>query len=110
MAASPGWNGSAVADSGPVYSEVTLPLSGVVAEDLYGTLALVTSLKRVKSKTTLPYIELFIIIPAKPTTDVGMSCLLDRLRSLCPFLLPSCRSSSHLATSLLTKDPYAPVL
>ena len=32
----------------------------------------VTSLKRVKSKTTLPYTELFIVVPAKPTTDVGM--------------------------------------
>ena len=67
----------------------------------------VTSLKRVKSNTTLPYIELFIVVPAKPTTAVGMSCLLDVLFKPRPSLSYSCRCSNHFATSLLTKDVYA---
>ena len=64
----------------------------------------VTSLKRVKSKTTLPYIELFIVVPAKPTTDVGMSCLLEVRVLPSASLSPPCRCSNHFATSLLTKD------
>ncbi len=37
----------------------------------------VTSLKRVKSKTTVPYIELVSCVPASPTDAVGMSNLLE---------------------------------
>ena len=54
----------------------------------------VTSLKKVKSNTTVPYIELLNCVPAKPTSDVGTSCLLDLI--LC--------CSNHFATSLLTND------
>jgi hypothetical protein len=32
---------------------------------------LVTSLNKVKSNMTVPYIELLNCVPAKPTTDVG---------------------------------------
>ena len=50
-----------------------------------------------------------MVVPAKPMTEVGMSCLLDLRFLPSPSLSPSCRCSSHFATSLLTKDVYAPV-
>ena len=37
----------------------------------------VTLSKRIKSKTTGPYIELLSCVPASPTDAVGMSCLLE---------------------------------
>ena len=54
----------------------------------------VTSLKKVKSNTTVPYIVLLNCVP-KPTSDVGTSCLLD---------LAWCGSSNHFAASLLTNE------
>ena len=59
---------------------------------------LVTSLKRFKSNTT---------VSAKPTTDVGMSCLLI-LWPVAPDIT-SCCCYNHFATSLLTKEVYTPV-
>ena len=50
-----------------------------------------------------------MVVPAKPTTAVGMSCLLDVRVLPSSSLFPYCRCSSHFATSLLTKDVYAPV-
>jgi hypothetical protein len=47
----------------------------------------VTSLKKVKSNTTVPYIELLNCVPAKPTSDGGTSYLLD-LAWVVSLLLP----------------------
>ena len=64
----------------------------------------VTSLKRVKSKATVPYIELLCCVPARPTVAVGISCLLD-LGTVPPATVyPSSCCSSHFATSLLTNE------
>jgi hypothetical protein len=65
----------------------SIQLSITLASMLFKILSdFVTSLKKVKSNTTVPYIELLNCVPAKPTSDVGMSCLLDR--ALCtPMLL-----------------------
>ncbi len=55
-----------------------MQLSITLASILFRRLSdLVTSLKKVKSNTTVPYIELLNCVPAKPTLDVGTSCLLD---------------------------------
>ena len=64
----------------------------------------VTSLKKVKSNTTLPYIELLICVPAKPTSDVGTSCQLDLAGCDPTTVPPYCRCSNHFATSLLTNE------
>ena len=54
--------------------------------------------------------QLLSCLPAKPTLDVGMSCLLN-LGLITPAIVPSCRCcSTHFATSLLTNEVYAPVL
>ena len=56
--------------------------------------------------TTVPYIELLICVPAKPTSDVGTSCRLDRARCAPVTVPPCCCSSNHFATSLFTNCWY----
>jgi len=68
----------------------------------------VTSLKSVKSNTTVPYIEAVCEVPAEPMVAVGVSrrrisrpsVLLDGLVS--SFIAICC--SNYSATSLITKD------
>ena len=56
----------------------SIQLSITLASILFKILSdLVTSLKKVKSNTTVTYIELLNCVPAKPTSDVGTSCWLD---------------------------------
>ena len=56
----------------------SIQLSITIASILFKMLSdCVTSLKKVKSNTTVPYIELLIFVPAKPTSDEGTSCRLD---------------------------------
>ena len=83
----------------------SIQLSITLASILFKILSdFVTSLKKVKSNTTVPYIELLNCVPAKPTSDVGTSCLLDLTRCA-PATVPPCWCcSKHFATSLLTND------
>ena len=67
----------------------------------------VTSLKKVKSKTTLPSIALVCDVPANDT-DVVSVLGPERRRCVYP-LSPSACSSIHSAISLLTNDVWAPV-
>ena len=83
------------------YRITSIQLSITLASIFFKTLSdLVTSLKKVKSNTTVPYIELLICVPAKPTSDVGTSCRLDRARCAPATVPPCCCSSNHFATSL----------
>jgi len=82
----------------------SIQLSITLASILFKVLSdFVTSLKNVKSNTTEPYIKLLNCVPAKPTSDVGTSFLLDLT------VPPGCSYSNHFATSLLTNDVKAPV-
>ncbi len=85
----------------------SIQLSITLASILFKRLSdFVTSLKKVKSKTTVPYIELLNCVP---TSDVGTSCLLDLVWCAPATVPPCCCSSNHFATSLLTNEVYAPV-
>jgi hypothetical protein len=71
----------------------------------------VTSLKKVKSKTTSPYIKLQRRMPAKNNDDDDVSKMLSfilEVQSASVLSLSRCLSN-HLATSLLTKEVYAHV-
>jgi len=83
----------------------SIQLSITLASILFKILSdFVTSLKKIKSNTTVPYIELLNCVPAKPTSDVGTSCLLDLAWRAPVTVPPCCCSSNHLATSLLTNE------
>ena len=86
----------------------SIQLSITLASILFKMLSdFVTSLKKVKSNTTVPYIELLNCVPVKPTSDVGTSCLLDLAWCAPATEPPYCCSSNHFATSLLTNEVYA---
>jgi len=55
----------------------------------------VTSLKRIKSKTSVPYMELLCCVPASPPYEVGMSCLLE-----CMLAAPAIVLSYHHAAAV----------
>ena len=83
----------------------SIQLSITLASILFKILShFVTSLKKVKSNTTVPYMELLNCVPAKPTSDVGTSCLLDLTWCTPATVPPCCCRSNHFATSLLTND------
>ena len=88
----------------------SIQLSITLASILFKILSdFVTSLKKVKSNITVPYIALLNCVPARPTSDVGTSCLLDLAWCAPATVPPCCCCSNHFATSLLTNEVYAPV-
>ena len=75
----------------------SIQLSITLASILFKILSdFVTSLKKVKSNTTVPYIELLNCVPAKPNSG-----LLDLTWCAPATVLPCCCCSNHFATSLL---------
>jgi hypothetical protein len=82
----------------------SMQLSITLASILLKTLSdFVISLNKVKSNTTVPYIELLNYVPVKPTLDEGTSCLLNLDRANLATMPSCCRCSNHLATSLSAK-------
>ena len=79
--------------------QLSITLASIFFKILFNS---VTSLKKVKSNTTVPYIELLNCVPAKTTSDVGTSCLLDLTWCAQATVSPYCYCSTHFATSLLT--------